>query len=94
LIGQLYEPTVGLINVGVPREHRGAAYGAPVYLIGEMDAREAAMACQWLGLRHAIPCHHDDPTLPEIVRFKELLTLARAGDASAPELVIPPSSIG
>ena len=34
---------------------------------GEMDAREAAMACQWLGLRYAIPCHHDDPALPEIV---------------------------
>ena len=88
LIGELYEPTVGLINVGVPREHRGAAHGVPVYLTGEMDAREAAMACQWLGLRYAIPCHHDDPSLPEIVRFREVLTEARQLDPTAPEPVI------
>jgi L-ascorbate metabolism protein UlaG (beta-lactamase superfamily) len=88
LIGELYEPTVGLINVGVPREHRGAAHGVPVYLTGEMDAREAAMACQWLGLQYAIPCHHDDPTLPEIVRFRDLLTVAREDDPAAPEPII------
>ena len=34
LIGDLYQPTEGLIKVGVPHEHRGAAY-----LTGEMDAR-------------------------------------------------------
>jgi L-ascorbate metabolism protein UlaG (beta-lactamase superfamily) len=88
LIGELYEPTVGLINVGVPREHRGAAHGVPVYLTGEMDAREAALACRWLGLRHAIPCHHDDVTLPEIVRFARLLNAARADDPAAPEPVL------
>ena len=84
LIGELYEPTVGLVNVGVPSVHRGMAHGVP----GEMDAREAAMACQWLGLRHVIPCHHDDATLPEIVRFRELLIQARQDDPSAPEPVI------
>ena len=88
LIGELYEPTVGLINVGVPRQHRGAAHGVPVYLTGEMDAREAALACRWLGLRHAIPCHHDDVTLPEIVRFARLLNAARADDPAAPEPVL------
>ena len=88
LIGELYEPTVGLINVGVPSVHRGMAHGVPEYLTGEMDAREAAMACQWLGLRHVIPCHHDDATLPEIVRFRELLIQARQDDPSAPEPVI------
>jgi L-ascorbate metabolism protein UlaG (beta-lactamase superfamily) len=87
-LGELYEPTVGLINVGVPREHRGAAHGVPVYLSGEMDAREAAMACQWLGLRYAIPCHHDDPTLPEIVRFQALLAEARRADPAAPQPIV------
>jgi len=84
----IYQPDVGLINVGVPRMHRGAAHGVPEYLTGEMDAKEAAMACQWLGLKYAIPCHHDDPTLPEIVRFAELLTRARQTDPSAPRPVI------
>jgi L-ascorbate metabolism protein UlaG (beta-lactamase superfamily) len=88
LIGELYEPTVGLINVGVPREHRGAAHGVPVYLTGEMDAREAAMACRWLGLRYAIPCHHDDPALPEIVRFEGLLSEAHRADPSSPQPVV------
>jgi len=88
LLGELYEPTVGLINVGVPRSHRGLAHGVPEYLTGEMDAKEAAMACRWLGLRYAIPCHHDDPTLPEIVRFRGLLDAGRRADPSAPEAVV------
>jgi L-ascorbate metabolism protein UlaG (beta-lactamase superfamily) len=88
LLGELYQPTVGLINVGVPRAHRGMAHGVPEYLTGEMDAREAAMACQWLGLRYAIPCHHDDPTLPEIVHFSDLLNQARQADPTAPEPVV------
>jgi L-ascorbate metabolism protein UlaG (beta-lactamase superfamily) len=88
LIGEHYQPTVGLINVGVPEQHRGMAHGVPEYLTGEMDAKEAALACQWLRLQCAIPCHHDDPTLPEIVAFKELLTQAREADPTAPEPVI------
>jgi L-ascorbate metabolism protein UlaG (beta-lactamase superfamily) len=88
LLGELYRPTVGLINVGVPSEHRGMAHGVPQYLTGEMDAREAAMACQWLGLRYAIPCHFDDPSLPEIARFKQLLDLEREGNLAAPEPLI------
>jgi L-ascorbate metabolism protein UlaG (beta-lactamase superfamily) len=88
LIGELYHPTIGLINVGVPRQHRGAAHGVPEYLTGEMDAREAAMACGWLGLRYAIPCHHDDVNLPEIVQFAELLRQNRQADSSAAEPVL------
>ena len=88
LIGDLYRPHVGLINVGVPRAHRGAEHGVPAYLTGEMDAKEAAMACCWLGLRYAIPCHHDDPTLPEIVRFSELLNKGCQHGKAAPTPVI------
>jgi L-ascorbate metabolism protein UlaG (beta-lactamase superfamily) len=88
LIGDLYDPTVGLVNVGVPSRHRGIAHGVPHYLTGEMDAREAAMACEWLGLRYAIPCHHDDPSLPEVAEFARLLAMAREGDPSKPEPVV------
>jgi len=76
LIGELYKPTIGLINVGFPRAHRGAEHGAPEYLSGEMDAIEAAMAVEWLGLETAIPCHHDDIELPEIVEFASRVTAA------------------
>ena len=88
LYGELYRPTIGLINVGVPSEHRGAAHGVPEYLTGEMDATEAFMACQWLGLNHAIPCHHDNARLPEIVKFKKLLTDAVQKNPNAPQPVI------
>jgi L-ascorbate metabolism protein UlaG (beta-lactamase superfamily) len=84
LLGELYEPTVGLLNVGVPRAHTGATHGVPQYLSGEMDAREAAMAASFLGLEIAIPCHHDDCTLPEIVAFEKLLNAARESDPMAP----------
>ncbi len=88
LLREFYQPNVGLINVGVPNNHRGCAHGVSAYLTGEMDALEAARACEWLGLKYAIPCHHDDPTLPEIVRFAELLNQKREADSDAPEPLI------
>ena len=88
LYGDLYRPTIGLINVGVPAEHRGAAHGVPEYLTGEMDAKEACIACQWLGLKHAIPCHHDNAKLPEIVKFKQLLSDEMQKNPKAPQPVI------
>jgi len=88
LIGKLYKPTVGLINVGVPGNHLGGKHGVPEYLTGEMDAKEAALACKWLKLDYAIPCHHDNPELPEIVKFNELLTNGRLKKPKNPEPVI------
>jgi len=91
LYGDLYKPTVGLINVGVPEDHRGAEHGVSEYLSGEMDAKEAALACEWWGLKYAIPCHHDNPDLPEIVKFKTILEEARSKNEAAPEpIVLPP----
>jgi L-ascorbate metabolism protein UlaG (beta-lactamase superfamily) len=91
LYGKLYKPTIGLINVGVPEDHRGAEHGVAQYLSGEMDAVEGAMACKWWGLKYAIPCHHDDPGLPEIVKFRELLeeTLRNDPNATTPIILKP-----
>jgi len=88
LLGELYQPTVGLINVGVPGDHRGAEHGVPEYITGEMDAKESSMACQWLGLKYAIPCHHDDPSLPAIIDFENLLNQAHASNPNAPLPII------
>lgn len=93
LIGELYEPTVGLINVGVPSMHRGAEHGVPEYLTGEMDAREAVLACQWLGLKYAIPCHFDDPNQPQIVKFNDALQQMYNEDNNKPRpIVLPPGA--
>ena len=66
LIGELYRPTVGIIGVaqtdGLPDP------GAGQVLTGEMNPDEAAMAAEWLGLRHAIASHYMNPG-PETVEF-------------------------
>jgi hypothetical protein len=46
------------------------------------------MACQWLGARYAVLCHRDDPELPGIVRFKELLIEGCRADQDAPRPVL------
>lgn len=93
LLGELYAPTVGLINVGVPSMHQGAKHGVPEYLTGEMDAREAVMACEWLGLKYAIPCHFDDPQQSQIVQFSEALSALHQADSTKPlPLVLPPGA--
>jgi len=51
LIGQLYRPNIGLINVSV------GPIGASPYLTGEMTPYEAALAAEWLGLDYVIPIH-------------------------------------
>jgi len=88
LYGELYHPRVGLINVGVPREHRGAAHGVDQYLTGEMTAREAAAAARWWDVEYAIPCHHDDPELPEIAEFRRILEADRKSNGKGPIPVI------
>jgi len=88
LYGELYKPTIGLINVGVPDNHRGAKHGVSEYLSGEMNAEEAALACEWWGLEYAIPCHHDNPEIPEIVKFTKILEEARDYNKSSPKPII------
>ena len=44
LVGQRYQPNLALVCVG----------GGP----NTMDPAEAAVACQWLGVSHAIPVHY------------------------------------
>jgi L-ascorbate metabolism protein UlaG (beta-lactamase superfamily) len=94
IIGELYAPKVGLINVGVPEQHRGSEHGADEYLTGEMDAQEVALACDWLRLEYAIPCHHDSIELPQIVEFDRLLKqkVAKNPGSTKPVLLNPGES--
>jgi L-ascorbate metabolism protein UlaG (beta-lactamase superfamily) len=73
VIGNLYRPNIGLLNVGYARDHGGARHGISTFLSGEMDAIEAAMAADWLHVTYALPHHYDDPTLPEVVKFGKLI---------------------
>jgi L-ascorbate metabolism protein UlaG (beta-lactamase superfamily) len=88
LYGELYKPKIGLFNIGVPSQHLGAKHGVKEYLTGEMDAKEGALAAEWWGVRYAIPCHHDNPSLPEIVKFKQLLEQRRLSKATVARPII------
>jgi L-ascorbate metabolism protein UlaG (beta-lactamase superfamily) len=61
LIGRLSKPTVGLIGCTTPRDLPFASQGPGRSVTGEMDAAEAALAVEMLGLQVAIACHYITP---------------------------------
>jgi L-ascorbate metabolism protein UlaG (beta-lactamase superfamily) len=67
MIGELYRPTVGLLGMaqteGLPDP------GAGRILTGEMNPDEAALAAEWLGVRHAVATHYMEPG-PETDEFR------------------------
>lgn len=63
MIGDLYAPTVGILGCaqtdGLPDP------GAGELLTGEMNPDEAALAAEWLGVRHVVATHYINPG-PEV----------------------------
>lgn len=76
LIGELYKPHVGLMNVTI----ENCFDFLPEFLTGEMTPYEAALASQWLGLDYAIACHYTIKDCPDIHQFVELLNQMRSED--------------
>ena len=72
LIGKLYRPTVGLLGCTVPPELAGLVEGPGRIVTGEMDAREAALVAEMLGVELAIACHYLEPD-DEVRTFLELV---------------------
>lgn len=73
LIGELYKPHVGLMNVTI----ENCFDFLPEYLTGEMTPYEAALASQWLGLDYAIACHYTKKDCPDVDQFVKLLNQMR-----------------
>jgi L-ascorbate metabolism protein UlaG (beta-lactamase superfamily) len=72
LIGELYQPTVGLLGCTLPKELSHRIPGPATFLTGEMDADEAARAAEMLGLDLAVACHYLKPD-DEVERFVRLV---------------------
>jgi L-ascorbate metabolism protein UlaG (beta-lactamase superfamily) len=72
LIGELYQPTVGLLGCTLPKELSHLIPGPGTFLTGEMDADEAARTAEMLGLELAVACHYLTPD-EEVQRFLELV---------------------
>jgi L-ascorbate metabolism protein UlaG (beta-lactamase superfamily) len=78
MIGELYAPTVGILGCaqtdGLPDP------GAGRIMTGEMNPDEAALAAEWLGLRHVIASHYMRPG-PEVEELRRRVPIHdRGGD--------------
>jgi L-ascorbate metabolism protein UlaG (beta-lactamase superfamily) len=90
LIGELYRPSIGLVHVALPDV---IAAGDARVVTGELTPYEAALACQWLGLDVAIPCHFLDVHCDEVRQFTSLLAQMQAdGRATVKPVVLPPGA--
>ncbi|WP_455367433.1 metal-dependent hydrolase [[Eubacterium] cellulosolvens] len=58
LIGELYNPIIGMINVSDPEIDSKCFDNPSRILTGAMTPYEAALAAQWLGVKYAIPMHY------------------------------------
>ncbi len=76
LIGELYRPHIGLMNVTI----ENCFDFLPDFLTGEMTPYEAALASQWLNLEYAIACHYTKKDCPDVNQFIELLNNMRSED--------------
>jgi len=74
LVGQRYQPNLALICVG----------GGP----NTMDPAEAAVACQWLGVSHAIPVHYAHNPAVLGVQAGEDFRKAMAGIAPSVQVTV------
>lgn len=83
LIGELYQPDIGLLNVTIVNMP-----GLPTFLTGEMTPYEAALAAQWLRLKYAIACHYTDPDCEDVKQFVQILKKAAYNNRGAPKPVV------
>jgi len=75
LIGQLYQPNIGLMCACELEEEYLQSFGLKDHYGNEMSGDEGALAAMWLGLEYAICCHYLDPDgRPDVEKFASMLT--------------------
>lgn len=87
LIGELYEPTVGLIGCSQPQELLATVPGPGRLVTGEMSPREAALAAEMLGLRVAVASHYFDAAHEDV---REFLSLVPTYDPGGGRVAVAP----
>jgi L-ascorbate metabolism protein UlaG (beta-lactamase superfamily) len=74
LIGQLYQPNVGLMCACELEEEYLQSLGLQDHYGNEMSGDEGALAAMWLGLEYAICCHYLNPDgRPDVEKFIAML---------------------
>ena len=69
LIGELYQPTIGILGCANPEELLARATGPGRLLTGEMSPREAALAAEYLGVEVAIASHYYNSDQADVRAF-------------------------
>ncbi|MBN1285025.1 MAG: MBL fold metallo-hydrolase [Anaerolineae bacterium] len=88
LIGELYQPTVGLLCACELEHDYLESLGLQDHYGNEMSGDEGALAAAWLGVDYALCCHYLNPEGREdVARFVSALK-ARASEPGAPQPVI------
>ncbi len=98
LIGELYAPTIGCVGITNPQEIQDRVPGPGRLVSGEMNAREGALAAQWLGLHTVLPCHYittDHPLVaPDLADFQQHLNnAAEQGEPVPLSIVMQPGDV-
>jgi L-ascorbate metabolism protein UlaG (beta-lactamase superfamily) len=88
LIGELYEPTVGILGCANPPELLATAVGAGKLLTGEMSPPEAALAAEYLGVDVAIASHYYSPDQDDVRAF---IAAVPAYDTTGARQAVAPS---
>ena len=88
LFGELYKPTVGLIHVSLPGAEGLRLPHHDMYQSGELTPYEAALACQWLNLRHVIASHYVDPETEDVKQFVQIMRSIDRHDGTAPMVTV------
>ena len=74
LVGELYQPTVGLLCACELEHEYLASLGLQDHYGNEMSGDEGALAAMWLGLEYAICCHYLNPEgRPDVDKFFAVL---------------------
>jgi L-ascorbate metabolism protein UlaG (beta-lactamase superfamily) len=90
LIGELYQPTVGLMCACELEHEYLASLGLQDHYGNEMSGDEGALAAMWLGLKYAICCHFLNPEgRPDVDKFVSML---RSTEGPRPVVLHPGQS--
>ena len=93
LIGELYNPIIGMINVSDPEIESKYFDNPSRILTGEMTPYEAALAAQWLGVKYAIPMHYSTYN-KDVQEFVDLLNKISSRDKNyVKPVVLKPGEI-
>ena len=94
LLGQLYQPTVGLLGCSQPQLLLQQVPGPGEILTGELSPREAALAAEFLSVKLAVACHYLDlERQPSEARdVAEFMRAVKEYDTSGSRQVVAPEA--